>query len=62
MARNFIVACCKLVSLLTKLSTLSQEIDLLYIMWAITCIHVHAYRRQQRQKGNTLKPYLPTKI
>ena len=56
MARNFvIVACCKLVSLLTKLSTLSQEIDLLYV-------GNYNYITDCKDKGNTLKPYLPKSL
>lgn len=50
-----IVACCKLVSLLTKLLTLSQEIDLLYVD-NYKCISLTA-----KTEGNTLKPYLATK-
>ena len=58
MARDFvIVACCKLVSLLTKLLTLSQEIDLLYGG------QLYMYIAYCKDKGtcNALKPYLPTK-
>ena len=46
------VVCYKLVSLLTELSTLSQEIDQIYV-------GNYVYVADCNYKGNILKPYLP---